>query len=212
MPEYDEKDYNKILTQIIGGPGEITSGAVIESGSNYEVNWEIAPNAPTNPDDPDYVAYKVDKVEVNGEVVDLKDNKLNFDDITEDTDVKVYVSPDLYDVTILTYGDGTASSSKTMYKNQNYVDIAANPNTGNAIVKIVVDGEEVEVEADQQTAMFAAFALFALHWILTWLPGIKLRSLGLCNNHFFLAEQSTKLPFYFYSDMFLLGEGRGLKT
>ncbi len=161
MPEYDEKDYNKILTQIIGGPGEITSGAVIESGSNYEVNWEIAPNAPTDPDDPNYVAYKVDKVEVNGEVVDLEDNKLNFDDITEDTDVKVYVSPDLYDVTILTYGDGTASSSKTMYKNQNYVDIAANPNTGNAIVKIVVDGEEVEVEADQQTAMFAAFALSA---------------------------------------------------
>ncbi len=156
MPEYDETDYNKILTQIIGGPGEITSGAVVESGSNYEVNWEIAPNIPDDPDDPNYAAYKIDKVEVNGEVVDLEENKLNFDDIKEDADVKVYVSPDLYDVTILTYGEGTASGSKTMYRNQNYLDIEANPENGSAIVKVVVDGEELKITSGEAIALFAA--------------------------------------------------------
>ena len=38
--EINREDYVKITTQITGGPGEITGGAIVKKDTPYEVNWE----------------------------------------------------------------------------------------------------------------------------------------------------------------------------
>lgn len=146
-PEYPEDTFIKVNTQIVGGPGTITGGAVIKSETPYEVEWNINENTGEDAakNDPNYTYYEVEEVTVNGEVIDAED-KYDLGKLTEDTDVVVKVKPVLYDVNIYKYGNGTASASKTLYKGQYYTKIEAAPNSGSYIVKIVVDGEEKTVE------------------------------------------------------------------
>lgn len=37
VPTYPKEEYVKVDTQIIGGPGNITGGAVLQKNSNYDV-------------------------------------------------------------------------------------------------------------------------------------------------------------------------------
>ncbi len=144
-PDYPEDSFIKVNTQIVGGPGTITGGAVIKSETPYEVEWDINSND-ADPTSDDYTYYEVEKVTINGNEVDVKDlNSVDLGSLTEDTDVIVEVKPVLYDVNIYKYGNGTASASKTLYKGQYYTKIEATPNANSYIIKIVVDGEELEV-------------------------------------------------------------------
>ena len=143
MPVYPDDEFIKLNTQIVGGPGTITNGGVISSGSDKDVKWDI--NKQTDPTASDYTYYEVEKVTVNGEekTSDVTEGKLNLKDITEDTQVVVEIKPVYHTVNVLKYGNGSVSSSKTMYKYQSYVDISGTPDSGSGIAKVVVDGVTV---------------------------------------------------------------------
>ncbi len=162
-PSYSEDEYIKLNTQIIGGPGTITGGAYLKSNSDYDVEWNL--DSSIDVDSPDYTYYEVDKVVVDGKTKDTTDGKLSFTNLQDDTDVKVYVKPVMYNVTIKKYGEGTVSESKRLYKHQNYKDITQSPAAGWETAKIIIDGEEkysnpkldippVESEEQVQPVMF----------------------------------------------------------
>ena len=172
IPSFDDEEYIKLNTQIVGGPGTITNGGYVDKNVGLgEVKWDI--NPVENPDDPKYSYYEVESVIVNGEKKEVTDNKIDLDElgITDDADVVVNLKPVLYTVSVYKYGIGTTSDTRTYYKAQSYVDILGkeNPNTGNSLVKVVVDGNTVydrfnPVVADApETASFfsRAAALFA---------------------------------------------------
>ncbi len=142
IPVYEDEDYSKLSTQIVGGPGTITGGGLIDKEAEQTVSWTI--NAPdVKPDSEDYTYYEVESVIVNGEEKEIGDaslDSLNLGKLTEDTNVVVNIKPVLYNVNILKYGNGTTSETKTFYKGQSYKNIFGTPDADHSIVKIVVDG------------------------------------------------------------------------
>ncbi|MCI8589966.1 MAG: hypothetical protein HFE77_04570, partial [Clostridiales bacterium] len=161
MPIYPEEDYNKLNTQIVGGPGTVTSGGLIASGSDYSVSWDI--NAVTDPTSEDYSYYEVEEITVNGEKKDdsaIADGKVDLTNLTTDTDVVIKIKPVLYNVDVLKFGNGTVSNSKTLYKGQSYDNIVGTPDAGWGIAKIVVDDEtKFDITGVPDTASVAAYAL-----------------------------------------------------
>ena len=88
----DDK-YIQLTTQLIGAPGTITGGAVIEANSNYDVEWSVKNNG-EDPDSDDYVYYEVESVVVdNQKVTPDSDGSIKLNNIQKDTDVEVYVKP-----------------------------------------------------------------------------------------------------------------------
>ena len=139
MPVYPDEDYIKLNTKIVGGPGTITNGGLVESGSDQTVSWNI--NSVTDPESANYSYYEVKEVTLNDEKISAEDASVNLTNITEDTDVIVKVEPVLYNIDVLKYGEGTVSASKTLYKGQSYRNIVGTPAEGWGIAKIVVDTE-----------------------------------------------------------------------
>ncbi|MGI6094374.1 MAG: InlB B-repeat-containing protein [Lachnospiraceae bacterium] len=142
VPTYPEDEYIKVTTQIVGGPGEITGGAVLKSDSDYTVNWSSSSNS-SDPTASDYTYYEVVDVTVNGESKGSELSDVVLKNLTEDAEVVVKVAPVFYDIDLYKYGSGTISSSKTVYKGQSYMNINAAPEAGYSITKIVVDGTQV---------------------------------------------------------------------
>ena len=145
-PSFSEEEYVKLTTQIIGGSGEITGGAVISKDEEAgTVSWDLRNPDVSHADEDDYTYYEVEKVVVNGEVrEDLKDKtEVTLGQLADDTDVKVYLKPVLFRVEVIKYGNGTVPGSRTVYKYQNYKDLVAEAAEGSAVAKIVVDGETV---------------------------------------------------------------------
>ncbi|WP_434310074.1 InlB B-repeat-containing protein [Hominifimenecus sp. rT4P-3] len=142
-PDFNDEKYIQLTTKLVGGPGEITGGAVISQGEDYKVDWDVVvPDS--DPDSPNYTYYEVEKVVVDGETVTpTEDGKLDLTDIQKDTEVEVHLRPVLHRVTILKYGEGTVSPSKTVFHMANYKNIKAEPASGWSTVKIIVDGNEV---------------------------------------------------------------------
>ncbi len=142
-PTYDKDSFNKLNTQIVGGPGTITGGGYIgEDNKNQTITWDI--NTVTDPTDPKYSYYEVESVTINGEEVSVDEyesGSLNRE-ITEDTEVVVNIKPVLYNVNVYRYGFGKTTESKTYYKAQSYVDLSGEEISGNGytLVKVVVDG------------------------------------------------------------------------
>ena len=158
-PSFSEDQHYKIKTQIIGGPGTITGGGIVEAGSDYDVQWTVAPNTSDNPEDSNYASYEVDKVVVNGKVVvPDEENRIYFDSINADTEVEVYLTPILYDVDIYKFGNGEVSVSKKLYKGQHYKKIEATPNSGCKIAKVVIDGEEQPIGGSMSRMSFKALS------------------------------------------------------
>lgn len=130
VPDFNnDQEFIQVTTQLVGAPGTITGGAVVEKGMDYDVNWDVTTKADDSTKGTDkYFYYEIEKVEVNGVEQDQSDaSNVALTDINEDTDVKVYVKPVLHRVTILKYGEGTVSASKTVYHLDNYLNIGANP-------------------------------------------------------------------------------------
>ncbi len=140
-PAFREKpdEYIKVTTQIVGGPGTITGGAILKKDSDYQVEWS-AGNGETNPDSDNYSYYEVVGVEVNGKEVSKDTAGQEFKNLSEDAKIVVKVAPVLHDIGLYKYGGGTISFSRTVFHKQNYKGINAVPDAGYSITKIVVDG------------------------------------------------------------------------
>ena len=140
-----------VSTQIVGGPGNITGGSTVSKGESYDVAWNPVIQTTTDPEDPTYAVYEVEKIEVNGvEAAGSDDTHLTLDNIKENKNVVVTMKPVIYNVSILTYGNGTASPSASFYKGQRYAAINATPNGGSHISYIEVDGVKQFDERDVQ--------------------------------------------------------------
>lgn len=100
------------------------------------------------------------------ETVDKKDyeNKLDLK-VDKDTEVVVNVKPAYRTVTVLKYGYGKTSETKTFFKGQSYSGIFGTPNKTSELVKLVVDGEVVYDYyklAEESTSLLSDFiSLFA---------------------------------------------------
>lgn len=130
VPDFNnDQEFIQVTTQLVGAPGTITGGAVVEKGMDYDVNWDVTTKADDSTKGTDkYFYYEIEKVEVNGVEQDQSDaSNVALTDINEDTDVKVYVKPVLHRVTILKYGEGTVSASKTVYHMDDYNGIGCTP-------------------------------------------------------------------------------------
>lgn len=164
IPDYtDPAKFVTITTKLVGADGDITGtitgGAVMpkDENGNYVVNWQLnstnTKNATTleerdgyfysmnSKDDPGYVCYEIEKVIVDN-VEQMKDTSGKVEIPTEkDHDVQIVVKPVLHKVTILRYGDGTVSPSKSVYHLGDYKGIEAKPGSGSKLVKVVINGE-----------------------------------------------------------------------
>lgn len=135
-PDFSGDDYIEVTTQITGGPGTITGGAILKKGSDYEVDWDINTKN-VSPDDPDYTYYEVDHVTVDGQVVDVQNIKL--EELEKDARVEVVLKPVYEQVLIYKYGEGCVSSSRTMFKGQNYKEIEGTPALGWGISAVYIN-------------------------------------------------------------------------
>ena len=167
--DVDEPDFSldenvKVTTQINGGPGTISGGAVLEKGSGYTVEWTAKDNRDANAatvdgdlagdqKDTAYTHYELVNVIVDGKVVEPdEDNKVILSGITDDTDVQVNIRPVNYDVKTAIYGGGEVSKSRVLWKDQNYFNIMAKIPDANKLVLVTVDEEPVwRAEADPVT-------------------------------------------------------------
>ena len=137
-------DNLQVSTQIVGGPGTITGGSTVAKGDTYDVSWQPVIKTTDDKTSPDYAVYEVESVKVNGKAAaGPNDRDLSLDNITEDQNVVVTLKPVIYNVSIKTYGNGTASASKSMYKGNDYADIKAQAGSGSYISYIELDGNEI---------------------------------------------------------------------
>lgn len=137
-------DNLQVSTQIVGGPGTITGGSTVAKGDSYDVSWQPVIKTTDDKTSPDYAVYEVESVKVNGKAAaGPNDRDLSLDNITEDQNVVVTLKPVIYNVSIKTYGNGTASASKSMYKGNDYADIKAQAGSGSYISYIELDGNEI---------------------------------------------------------------------
>lgn len=143
LPGTGDNEGYFVNCKIEGAAGKITSGGVVEAGSDYTVKWQPELTVGEDPSDDGYARYRIDRVEVNGEAVETTGDSLTLKDISENKNVVVYVVPDTYTVTVTAYGPGKTSGSKTLYKGQDYEDITAVPDDGNVIMEVWIDGEKV---------------------------------------------------------------------
>ena len=175
--DVDEPDFNldenvKVTTQINGGPGTISGGAVLEKGSGYTVEWTAKDNRDANAatvdgdldgdqKDTAYTHYELVNVIVDGKVVEPdEDNKVILSGITDDTDVQVNIRPVNYDVKTAIYGGGEVSKSRVLWKDQNYFNIMAKIPDINKLVLVTVDEQPVwRAEADPVTPAAGTLAV-----------------------------------------------------
>lgn len=168
-----------ISTQIVGGPGNITGGSTVSKGESYDVAWNPVIQTTTDPDDPTYAVYEVEKIEINGvEAAGSDDTHLTLDNIKENKNVVVTMKPVIYNVSILTYGNGSASPSASFYKGQKYMGIAAAPHSGSHISYIEVDGVKQFDERDNQNGASGQSALNVLSQSVTTALGASLTKAG----------------------------------
>lgn len=138
----------QVTTKIEGGPGTITGGSTVVQGGDYKVQWEPIIQTTTDRSDPNYAVYEVVSVKVNDALAaGTDDRELELANIKENKEVVVTLQPVTYDVKILTYGNGTAKPSRTVFKGNHYVDIDADAAAGARITYIEVDGQKAYEEA-----------------------------------------------------------------
>lgn len=167
VPDYrdpaNEDRYVKVTTQLEGVAGEITNGAVLKQGSDYEVSWNIPRDS--DPDSPNYVYYDIESVTINGQEAVLKDGSTTgsidpsqLTNLTEDSHIVVKAKPVAYSVNVVKYGNGTVDTSKLLFKGQNKTGIFAKAAMEGSkqvskIRKVVIDGEVAYEEPETISAI-----------------------------------------------------------
>lgn len=165
IPDYrdpaNEEHYVKVTTQLEGVAGEITNGAVLKQGSDYEVSWNIPRDS--DPNSPNYVYYDIESVTINGQEATLADGSTTgsidpseLKNLTEDSHVVVKAKPVAYSVNVVKYGNGTVDTSKLLFKGQNKTGIFAKAAMEGSkpiskIRKIVIDGKVEYEEPETET-------------------------------------------------------------
>ena len=155
-PNYspDSPENVKVTTQINGGPGTITGGAVLEKESDYTVEWgvnnissgqEIDGTLDNESKDTAYTHYELVSVTVDG--VEHKpaegEQSIKLNGITKDTDVQVNIKPVNYlvNTSITPVGKNRVSQSRVLWKGQSYINIMADIDPSQKLVMVVVDDE-----------------------------------------------------------------------
>ncbi len=192
VPDYTDKEqFVTINTKLVGAEGDIsgsiTGGAVVEKGSGgYDVSWALQASdsdmklgqleqgsdglfyatqkdgADVDPGDDSYVCYELEKVVVNGKEIEKDANGKLTVPTDADQEVEVHVRPVLHTVTIVKYGEGTVSSSKSVYHLGDYKNLKADPDEGSVLAKVVIDGETVWQLPEEQIADAPAVAAMSL--------------------------------------------------
>lgn len=155
-PNYspDSPENVKVTTQINGGPGTITGGAVLEKESDYTVEWGVNNNSSgqeidgtldNESKDTAYTHYELVSVTVDG--VEHKpaegEQSIKLNGITKDTDVQVNIKPVNYlvNTSITPVGKNRVSQSRVLWKGQSYINIMADIDPSQKLVMVVVDDE-----------------------------------------------------------------------
>lgn len=149
----------RVTTRIEGGPGSITGGATVGAGGSYRVAWEPVIQTTPDVDAAGYAVYEVSGVAVNGlPAAGPADREIGLENIREDKDVVVSLSPVVYRVSVRSYGPGTAAPSRTVFKGQGYRDVFGTPDAGSRITYIEVDGTVYYDERDAAPGSLARAA------------------------------------------------------
>ena len=192
LPDYTDKEqFVTINTKLVGAEGDIkgsiTGGAVVEKGSgNYDVSWALQASdsdmklgqleqgsdglfyatqkdgVDVDPGDDSYVCYELEKVVVNGKEIEKDANGKLTVPTDADQEVEVHVRPVLHTVTIVKYGEGDVSSSKSVYHLGDYRNLKADPAEGSVLAKVVIDGETVWELPEEQIAAAPVVAAMSL--------------------------------------------------
>ncbi|MEG0377040.1 MAG: hypothetical protein RR614_01035, partial [Eubacterium sp.] len=135
------KESVNIVTSLVGGPGEITSSATLEKGSDYHVAWKLPPEI-AEPEGVYYNYYVIDKILINGEEQDTQIKDQDFRKLDSDQEIKVVLKPNLYDINTLKGGKGYIAPSTTLFYGENYC-IDAHPEEGWYLKTVEIDGVKI---------------------------------------------------------------------
>ena len=137
-----------VETTLVGGPGEISSSAVVNKDESYKVEW----NAPEDK------RYLVDHILVNGERQEVAAEAVTTGHIEvkaeAETKVEVVLKPNLLKIATMVEGQGSIDPTKTVFYNDEAYTVAAKASDGWYIKSYQIDdGEEQTVSSPQSAAL-----------------------------------------------------------
>lgn len=137
-----------VETVLVGGPGEISSSAVVNKDESYKVEW----NAPEDK------RYLVDHILVNGERQEVAAEAVTTGHIEvkaeAETKVEVVLKPNLLKIATMVEGQGSIDPTKTVFYNDEAYTVAAKASDGWYIKSYQIDdGEEQTVSSPQPAAL-----------------------------------------------------------
>lgn len=137
-----------VETVLVGGPGEISSSAVVNKDESYKVEW----NAPEDK------RYLVDHILVNGERQEVAAEAVTTGHIEvkaeAETKVEVVLKPNLLKIVTMVEGQGSIDPTKTVFYNDEAYTVAAKALEGWYIKSYQIDdGEEQTVSYPQPAAL-----------------------------------------------------------
>ncbi len=137
-----------VETVLVGGPGEISSSAVVNKDESYKVEW----NAPEDK------RYLVDHILVNGERQEVAAEAVTTGHIEvkaeAETKVEVVLKPNLLKIATMVEGQGSIDPTKTVFYNDEAYTVAAKASDGWYIKSYQIDdGEEQTVSSPQSAAL-----------------------------------------------------------
>ncbi|MFR2407259.1 MAG: InlB B-repeat-containing protein, partial [Eubacterium callanderi] len=113
-----------VETTLVGGPGEISSSAVVNKDESYKVEW----NAPEDK------RYLVDHILVNGERQEVAAEAVTTGHIEvkaeAETKVEVVLKPNLLKIATMVEGQGSIDPTKTVFYNDEAYTVAAKASDG----------------------------------------------------------------------------------
>lgn len=120
-----------IKSYIYDGSGDITPEIKALPGSNATVQWKVDTNN----------HYKVDRVYIDGESVEVPaNNTIFFENIDADHTVEVYLTENLVTVEVSYEGDGDVVKSGTVYWGEEFGIVRGVPNEGYRLESVILNG------------------------------------------------------------------------
>lgn len=139
-----------VETVLVGGPGEISSSAVVDKDESYKVEW----NAPEDK------RYLVDHILVNGERQEVAAEAVTTGHIEvkaeAETKVEVILKPNLLKIATMVEGQGSIDPTKTVFYNDETYTVAAKASEGWYVKSYQIDdGKEQTVSSPQPAALMS---------------------------------------------------------
>lgn len=135
-----------VETVLVGGPGEISSSAVVNKDESYKVEW----NAPEDK------RYLVDHILVNGERQEVAAEAVTTGHIEvkaeAETKVEVVLKPNLLKIATMVEGQGSIDPTKTVFYNDEAYTVAAKASDGWYIKSYQIDDSEEQTVSSPQSA------------------------------------------------------------